>query len=158
MQVLAIEQHYLDNHKRLIKKIARRVGTIWAAEDVVHDAYERAIRYRRACKEDMFGQWFSQILNNSVRSWQASERGHYGPEVDEEEVAETITCPLYPERIMKEVYELIDTKSDIQIEVLSYYFRHELAVTDIADLTTYPYKRVHQIVLRFRNELKELYQ
>ena len=152
-----IEQHYIDNHQRLIKKMSFRAGTMWSAEDVVHTAYERAIRYRRSCRDGMFGQWFSMLLNNALRDFKDLERG-YIPLDQELEETEGIACPHYPENIMREIFELIDTKSADQIEVLTLYFKQDYSAKDIAAITKHSYAKTHQIVTRFRNELKELYR
>lgn len=152
-----INQHYIDNHQRLIKKMSFRAGTIWSAEDVVHTAYERAIRYRRNCREGMFGQWFSMLLNNALRDFKDLERG-YIPLDTEIEETEGSPCPSYPENIMREIFELIDTKSEVQIEVLTLYFKQDYSAKDIAAITKHSYAKTHQIISRFRSELKELYK
>ena len=151
-----IEQHYKDNFKRLCKKMGFRAGTQWAGEDVVQMAYERAIRYQRSCDPSRFGQWFNMLLNNALRDYKNSEKG-YSQGDEQEEQAETVECPHYPERIMREIYELIDTKSEVQIEVLKLHLKHDYSATEIAHLTPYSYAKIHQIIQRFRNELKELY-
>ena len=134
-----------------------RAGTVWAAEDVVHTAYERAIRYQKSFNQEDFGKWFNTVLNNALRDFQAEERG-YTPLGEEDEEAATIDCPHFPEHIMREIYELIDTKSVPQIEVLNLYFKQGYNAVDIANITNYSYAKSHQIIQRFRNELKELYK
>ena len=152
-----IEEHYIANHQRLIKKMSFRAGTQWAGEDVVHTAYERAIRYRRDFTKEEFAKWFSMILNNALRDFQAEEQGYTPIDLDYEEEAET-AFSNYPENIMKEIYELIDTKSVDQMEVLNLFFKHGYSARDIPAITYHSYAKCHQIIQRFRNELKELYR
>jgi DNA-directed RNA polymerase specialized sigma24 family protein len=59
---------------------------------------------------------------------------------------------------MREVFELIDTKSEAQKEVLNLYFHQEYSAIDISRITHINYSTAHQIIQRFRNELKELYK
>ena len=59
---------------------------------------------------------------------------------------------------MKEIFELINTKSEVQIEILNMYFKQEFSAKDIAAITEHSYSKTHQIIQRFRNELKELYR
>lgn len=157
MKVSLIEKHYVENYNRLVKKLTFRAGTVWAAEDVVQTAYERAIRYRRNCDEHRFGQWFSMLLNNALRDFQAEERGHSASDIDDEDVAATLSCPHYPEKIMKEIYDLIDTKSENQMEVLKLYFQHGMSSKDISNITQHSDANCRQIIKRFRDELKDLY-
>lgn len=154
-----IEAHYRKNFNTLVKRLTRRAGTEWSAEDVIQTAYERVIKYYRPLDGDDFERWFAIIISNSLRDFLAAERG-YSPIHDEENVSEEAqydNCPHYPEEIMREVFELILTKSEIQIEVLSLHFKHELSATDIADVTDHSYAKTHKIIQRFRNELRDLY-
>lgn len=152
-----IEQHYLDNRQRLVKKLTFRAGTPEAGEDIVQTAYERAIRYRRSCDPERFNQWFAMLLNNALRDYKNEERGYTQLEDGEEESDDT-GCPHYPEHILREILELIDTKSEVQIEVLTLFFRQGYSAIDISRLTEHSYAKSHQIIQRFRNELKDLYR
>lgn len=159
MEVPVIEKHYIANRDRLIKRVSFRIGgNFHGAEDIVQTAYERAIRYRYSFDGDLFDKWFSTILNNSLREYQNIERGYTQVDEDVEEEAESPSCPHFPLHIMREVFELIDTKSEIQMEVLTLYFRYEYSAIDISRITAIPYGTAHQIIQRFRNELKELYR
>ncbi len=156
MQIAAIENHYNENRQRLVKKMTFRSGSHEAAEDIIQTAYERAIRYRRSCDEPRFNQWFAMLLNNALRDYKNQEMGHSVWDVDDEE-AEDTSCPHYSERIMAEIYDLIDTKSEVQMEVLGLHFKQGYSAIDISHITDHSYAKSHQIIQRFRNELKELY-
>ena len=151
-----IEKHYLINRQRFIKRMTYRAGTPQAAEDIVQTSYERALRYHKSCDRERFDQWFSMLMNNALRDMKNEERGYSNIEITEEE-AESISCPHYPERIMGEIYELLDTKSEVQIEVLSLHLKQGYRAVDISRLTEHSYAKSHHIIERFRNELKELY-
>lgn len=157
MQVAEIEKHYVENVGSLVKKMGYRCGIPEMGWDIVHTAYERALKYHRSCREGMFPQWFSMLLNNSLRDFKNAEKGYTPIGEDQEETAETIGCPHYPSHIMREVFELIDTKSLVQQEVLNLHFKEEYSPKDISAITNYSYAQSHQIIQRFRNELKELY-
>lgn len=157
MDTKQIEQHYLANSPRLLKKLTFRLGSIWAAEDVVHTAYERAIRYQSSCEEGRFDQWFSMVITNAIRDFQNEERG-YSPLHDDYEEAASLDCPHFPEQIMKEIFELIDTKSVDQIEILNFFFKYGYSATDISQITSHSYAKIHKTFQRFRDELKELYK
>lgn len=154
-----IEDYYLKNRSRLIKKMTYRAGSVWAAEDIVHSAFERALRYQDSCDLDRFGQWFSLILNNVLRDHYNEERG-YTPYTleDNPDTNETDACPHYPKQIMREIYDLIDTKSLEQIEILRMHFKNNYRATDIAQITPHSYAKVHKTISRFRIELQTLYK
>lgn len=157
MELSTLEKHYEENFSKLVKKMSFRAGTQWAGEDVVQMAYERAIRYRHSCDPERIGQWFNTILNNALRDYRNAENGYTSLD-DVTEEAETADCPHYPERIMREIYELIGTKSDVQREVLLMHFKQDFSAIDVSRMTSYSYAQCHQIIQRFRNELKEIYK
>lgn len=159
MDVPAIEKHYLTHKDRLIKRTSFRIGgNFHGAEDIVQTAYERALRYRKSFDGGIFDKWFNTILNNCLREYQNTERGYVQPDEEDEELAESMSCPSYPQHVMREVFELINTKSEAQMEVLNLFFKQEYTAIDISRISSIPYGTAHQIIQRFRNELKELYR
>lgn len=157
MQVSDIEKHFKEHRPKYVKRMTFRSGTEEDAEDIVQEAYYRALRYARSCQPEHFEKWFSTILNNCLREQKNVQMGHSAEEFVEEE-AEGTQCPHYSEHVMKEVFELIDTKSPVQKEVLSLFFQQEYSAVDISRITQYSYAQCHQIIRRFRQELKELYK
>lgn len=152
-----IEQHYKENRQRVVKRMMFRAGGIEAAEDIVQTAYERALRYNKSCDPTRFGQWFAMLLNNALRDYKNEEKGYSAVELDEDEMFEP-GCPHYPDRIMAEIYELMNTKSEVQIEVLSLHLKQGYRAVDISRITDHSYAKCHHIIERFRNELKDLYK
>lgn len=153
-----IEQHYLNNYRRLMKTFTFRAGTEWDAEDVIQEAYARALKYYKSFtgKPEEFNKWFYTIINNTLKEYKNIEKG-VAAESFEEEEADGIPCSYVHDRIMGEVYALIDTKSVVQIEVLTLHFKQGFSAKDISYITDVSYSAARQIILRFRNELKDLY-
>lgn len=152
-----IQEHYVANRFKLVKRMTFRAGTQWDAEDIVQQAYEYALRYYKPDVVKDINPWMSTILNNALREFKNSEKGVTTSSFEEEEFEGT-PCTHYPSRVMAEIHELISTKSVLQIEVLNLYIRQEYTARDISRITPYSYAVCHQIIQRFRNELKELYR
>jgi len=151
-----IEKHFRDNRQRLVKRMSYRAGSPAAAEDIVQESYYRALKYHRSFDGKNFDNWFSTILNNTLKEYKNSEKGYSAAEYEEDE-GDGTPCQMYPSRVMVQIFELIETKSLVQIEVLMLYFHQEYTAKDISVITSHTYSQVHQIILRFRNELKDLY-
>lgn len=151
-----VTEHYKENYQRIVGYLRFRAGSEWNAEDVVQEAYYRALKYFPQVAPANFAGWFNRILHNSIKDFMSAERGHIADEFEEEYV-EGNPCNRYNEKVIREIYELIDTKSLIQIEVLSMYFKLGYSPKDIAALTDITYGAAHQIIQRFRNELRDLY-
>lgn len=152
-----VEQHYIDNQRKLLKRMSFRAGTQWDAEDVVQEAYARALKYYKSFDGSNFDRWFNTILNNTLKEHKNSEKGFATTTFEEEEMA-GVPCSHFPDRIVVEIGQLIQTKSLVQIEVLNLYFHQEFSAKDISRITEHSYATTHQIIQRFRNELRELYK
>lgn len=153
-----IEEHYQANRSKLVKRMTFRSGTEWDAEDIVQEAYARAIKYVASFDGRNFDNWFNTILNNSLREYKNSEKGFSTSSIEEEEELEGAPCNQYNKLIVEEIYEIINTKSENQIEVLTLFFQNGYTGRDIARITNHTYAATHQMIQRFRNELKELYK
>ena len=154
MQAL-IEQHYLTNRRNLVKRMSFPAGDY--AEDVVQEAYYRALKYAKSYKAEFsLEKWFSQILNNCLKDHKNTEKGFSAVEFEEDD-QEGIQCTGFGEKVVKEVSDLISTKSVVQMEVLRYAFEQGYTAKEVSELTDYTYSNCRQIILRFRQELKELY-
>ena len=158
MTIPLIENHYLKNRGKLVKRMYFRTGSNAAAEDIVQTAYERAIRYSHTMKGDSFDKWFSIIIRNSLHEYYDAERGYSHWEDDDEETTDDTSCPHYPARVMAEILEMIEKRSIDQREILTFYFEQEYTAKDISQITEYSYAQVHKTISRFRAELKNLYK
>ena len=155
MHIPMIEEHYRKNRQKLVKRMFFRTKDNAAAEDIVQSAYEKAIRFIITWRGEHFDRWLAVILNNSLREYQNNEKGYSHREEDEET---SLDVPHYPSRVMAEINRMIDERSVDHQEVLKMYFQQEYTATDISHITEHSYAKVHQIILRFRNELKEIYK
>lgn len=158
MQISDVEEHYRENRNKLVKKLTFRAGTEEAAEDIIQEAYYRALKYFSSFNQnENFNKWFSTILNNSLREYKNVEKGHIN-EIFEEEEAEGTSCTSYPNHVMRDIFKLIEAKSNVQKEILLLHFKQEYSPIDISRITDYSYANCHQVIQRFRNELKELFK
>ena len=64
---IVIEDHFRRNSSRLVKNLSVKCKGWFNAEDSVHNAYERALRYWDSYEPDMgFDKWFEAVLRNAV--------------------------------------------------------------------------------------------
>ena len=72
-----IEAFYRENYRKQVTKIGYMLsGDFTSAEDVVQEAYRRAVKYENSYSEDRSSlkTWFNTILINSLRDWQKLDR------------------------------------------------------------------------------------
>lgn len=152
-----IEAHYRKHRNNLVHRISFRAGGVQEAEDVVQDAYVRAMQYFDSydvTKE--FDLWFSRVLFNALKDHRRSERGYTVVEFDEEH-EEGIPCQQYNEEVVKQILQRIEDKAPPAKEILYLHFKYGYRVVDIHALVGGGIWAIHKTVSRFREELKELY-
>jgi len=150
-----IDKHYRENKNRYMKRLTFRAGTEWDAEDILHDAYERALKYAPSFNGDDFGAWFNTIVNNALRDHMNASKGYFVSIDDIDE--EAIPCPHYTDRVLEEVYEIIKSKPTVQREVLTLHIKQDYAAIDVSRITDYSYTNCRQIIHQFRKEMKQRY-
>lgn len=156
MHIPAIEEHYRLHRDSYAKRFGRRIGVPELGEDLVQEAYARVLKYQNSFNGEDFDKWFRTILNNCLRDYRNLEKGRIPVKFDEEE-HDGLPNHDYPRHVMRDVMKLVATKSLVQIEVLTLYLEQEYTAIEISQITEHSYAMVHQIILRFRQECKELY-
>lgn len=152
-----IEDHFKANYGRLLKRMTFRSGTEWDAEDVIQEAYCRALKYFKTYDGKHLDQWFSTILNNTLRDYKRSEKGLNTVSLEEDEL-DGVACSSVPDRVMFEIAQRINQKPPDQQEVLHRYFMEGYTVREIHEITGYSYEGAFKLVKRFkRNELEGRY-
>lgn len=152
-----IETHFKENYNRLMKRMTFRAGGHHQAEDIIQEAYARAMKYYNHQRIEEFDKWFSMVLNNAYNDYMRDDIGLSYIE-DEDEPLGLVECGLVTSRTRKEIYDLISTKSESQKEILTLHLRHGYSATDIANVTDYSYAQVHKTISRFKFELETLYK
>ena len=153
-----IQEHYVENRQKLVKRLTFMCGNdSHAAEDVVQEAYYRALKYFESYDGRNISHWINRIIHAAFIDYKNYENGHPLEGLAEEEGI-PVQCEFLPAHMMKEIYELIETKSNVQIEVLTMHFKHEYTAKDVALITEYSYAQCHKIISRFREELRQLYK
>lgn len=152
-----IEKHYKDNYLKLMKRMTFKAGTPEAAEDIIQETYYRALKYKDTCKPETFDKWINMILYNTLRDYKREELGRIEDEFEEQEV-EGHPCSEYSDHVMREIVNLINTKSDSHKEILTLHIVQNYSARDISQITEFSHEMSRKVITRFRNELKEIYK
>ena len=151
-----ILEYYEENFDRLVKKISYRVGGHHNGEDVVQEAFARAIKYKhtfRAVPEE-FERWFTTILNNATRDFKKEDRR--GGMTSDAYESEELDLDMNRERLAREVrQEMTKLKPDHATILDMFYSGHTAKeITEVVD-TSVP--NIRKIVYRFKESMKEKY-
>jgi RNA polymerase sigma factor (sigma-70 family) len=153
-----IEEFYAKNFNNLVKKLTFRAGTPWDAEDAIHDAFERAIKYFASFDPDKstFPMWFNRILVNAIKDHYNRNQGRNDVEF-EEDMVDGIPCGHYADKVVAEIRERITTRKPHIAEILHLFFEKGYGAKDISRMVESSHIAVNQTIFRFREELRRDY-
>ena len=154
-----IEQHHRESFDRLVIVYSHRAGGKWAAEDVVQEAFSRALKYRNSFDETKqeFGGWFNGILNNSLREYKHKER-LLGMSVEYTEEMDELTPLLeWEDNLISAVKKDIDGKSEQVRQALWLYLFRRYKPREIAQVVEMSNTHIRTTVKEFKQEMRAKY-
>lgn len=157
MSVAELETYYSDNFNNLVKRVSGQAGSLENGEDVVQEAFARALQYIHTFDGKLpFENWFSRILQNSLRQFKVDQR-NYGMNMSDEEA--DIPCPICLEnkRLVQDVKNYIRTNTpEDEREILTLYYIRGYSFQDIVRITDEKYRRVNYVVYKFNDTIRKL--
>jgi len=154
-----LEAYYVAERDNLLRRLNFSAGTPENAEDILQEAFTRALTYwdtfDPANKE--LGAWFSTILKNSMRDFKRDEWLFGMGEEFDEELYDPQEMEIPEGELLRQIYEMVDSKGDAQKEILLLYFEKHYKFKDIQNITGLKYRTVRGVVERFKVEVKDKY-
>lgn len=154
-----IEQHHLDNFDRLVIVFSHRAGGRWNSEDVVQEAFTRALKYSNSFDEDKqeFGGWFNGILNNALRDYTKDVR-LLGMSVEyTEDMDELIPLLEWESDLIDAVKKDIERKSEGIRQALWLYLFRQYKPREIAQVVDMTNAHIRTAVKEFKQENQKKY-
>lgn len=157
-----IEHYYRESYPKKVKLISRILrGDMTLAEDVVQEAFARAIRFKKSFNPSRgtLDKWFNSILFNSLHSIQSENKG----------IIHVSTDRLTPQDVLEE--DQLSSRPDLDNYISSCIKQvtnsSHRRILELFFLMGYTSKEISQIeykisqtnvttiVMRFRDKLKE---
>ena len=154
---------YESDWDGFVKRISNRVGGAVNAEDVVQEAFTRALKYHKVFdSKRSLKKWFNTVLNNAAADFVREERDKGGVRYDEDEVVEETTDTLdklmfdseMVEKVIAHIDELVDpARTAVRGHLVYGYTSEEVAqyCEDIKPAT------IRKLVQRFKESMVEKY-
>ena len=152
-----ITEFYIKNSRELHKRVANRAGGAYNAEDVVQEAFSRALKYWDSFDPNrhQLGAWFNTILNNALKDFKREEL-IYGMCVEfDEELDSGVRMNTTNKNILEKIEQLIQSKRDSTRDLLDLYYLKGYKVRDVVQALDVNSQAVRTAVLRFKVEVKE---
>jgi len=148
--------HYVDNFDMLCVQVGKIVGYN-DAEDVVQEAYTRALKYSKSYEGDgssaSFGAWLSSIIFNCIKDFHRENRMR-GMTSEELEGIEDETSKPINKLVLKRVIDTVDKEPKQKRELLRLFFFKQFTTKEIAELLPFTHSNVRVIIHYFRKKLR----
>lgn len=153
-----ITNYYKNNYGSCVKSVYRRVGSTPNAEDVVQDAFTKALQYWGSYNQkEPFEGWFITILNNCCRDYVQKERlGGAIDDISIDELTEELTDESpkdYPSKLVRRV---INESKPRSRDILTAYFFKDMPPADISNLYGVANKTIRMCIYRFKSRIKRM--
>lgn len=156
----AIEQYYRENYGKLVKSVANRVGGMYNAEDVVQEAFFRALKYSDTYDHEVseLQTWFGNILKRAMYSFKRDElqQGMVRDGLDTEEPVEDFRA--LGVSTLKEVAEEISQKKESHRVVLDLAYIKGYRPREIVEIVDEGIRNIYTILDRFKQEMVDKYE
>ncbi len=153
-----IESYYKDNYDKLVKSVSYRVGSMCNAEDVVQEAFTRALQYKDSFRQDgNLANWFAQILRNCVRDFQQDLRMNGMTVEFEEDHDELVEDKQESKSLLKRIEYEIDKYRSPKRDILSLIFLKGFKPKEVPKEFNVSPTSVWQIACRFRAKMMDRY-
>ena len=155
--MVALGDYYSNNFDELVKRYVNRAGSVQNAEDVVQEAFARALKYLPTFDgKKPLENWFSRILQNSLREFKVAER-NYGMNMSNEDADIPDPICLENKRLVNDVKRYIEKNMpEDEREILILYYIRGYSFQDIVRITDEKYRRVNYVVYKFNDVIRKL--
>jgi len=154
-----ITNHYLANYNKLVKTSQRRVPdhSLALAEEVVQEAYARALKYFVTFnpKINSFDVWFKKILRNATNDCRFTEQERGVTYQLDENIEDVSVTKEEKKQYIDILYIIYNTYNNRDKEILLLFFLYNYTSKDISEYTGIKDTTIRQIILRFRNKIRD---
>jgi RNA polymerase sigma factor (sigma-70 family) len=150
-----IENHYRANRNTIVKKFRNTAGSYASSEDVVQEAYARALQYWNSYDAAQpLDRWFNRILLNCLSDAKKSERATSSSE-DAVATEDEFPPNALDKLMLQDVRKLVDKEPDNIRTILDLYLFKQYKAKEISEIVPETHGNVRLIVHNFRKKLRD---
>lgn len=153
-----IEDYYKSNYERLVKSYTRRCGTPWDAEDVVQEAFTRALTHvDKYGRTEPVANWITRIVFNTFCDWKREQRAGGSSVSYSDEDYDPIEGNQERKVLVDKVRSHISNKYDEKTqEVINLFYFCNYKAREIGELTGLSTSLVLNKLADFRKVMQEV--
>lgn len=156
-----IEQFYRENYSSYVKRIARKAGGLENAEDIIQEAFYRALKYKDTFnlenKTDV-EVWFNTIVRRALYDFKRIELKQGMTSAIDSGETEAVERDGVDQVTADEILKILEEKPNIEHrQVLYLALVRQYPPRDISQVLDMNTNTIKSIVDRFKTEMAERY-
>ena len=154
-----IEEHYRTNSKRLVKRFSGVGRSRHNSEDLVQEAYTRALQYWKSFNaekfsdENSFDKWFMRIVVNCMKDKIKEEKEHGA--VSGVDVPADVRPNVLNRLIIEDVRKIIAKEAENIRYILTLFFFEQYKGAEIAEIVPESHSYIRLLIHNFRKHLRD---
>ena len=158
---MILEEFFKKEYVVLVKRIKARNMQECDAEDVVQEAFYRAVKYIKTYNPERqkIGAWFSTILNNAFKDYRhVNYTGEYKFREEDEELVGDLEEETFNKQIARELKKEIATRPEVERNILYAAFELGFSYKACSQVFDVSFTKVQFILQEFRKEMRSKYE
>jgi RNA polymerase sigma factor (sigma-70 family) len=151
-----LERFYRNKYQTLVKNYSIRCGSVEDAEDIVQEAFTRALTYKSSYKpEEYFSNWMTRIVYHCFCDWKRDQKLQGGTITFNEEDHEPKDGADSKEEFAAFVRQMMKDETERAQEVINLAYCCNYRSTEIAKFLDLSKNTVDWYTMTFRERIKE---
>ena len=152
-----LTEFYAEQYDKLVKRVSYRAGGPANAEDVVQEAFTRALTYIDSFEpdRDALGAWFNTILNNALKDFKKQER-RQGATTDEP-IIEDFDKYMYQQEQLEVIFQEIDDMPEPSRSIIRNFVVLGYSAKEVARMVDANIIAIRNTVQLFREYIRRQY-
>lgn len=156
-KVETLTAYYKGNRQRLVDNYTKRCGNSADAEDVVQEAFTKALTYiDRYVETEPFSNWMTRIVYNTFCDWKKEQKAGGVTVSFCDESYDPIEGTEYKKAMVDKVKGFVDSYDDRTKEVVNLFYFCNYKAREIAEITGLSLSLVLRTLYEFRSLMKEI--
>lgn len=153
-----LTKYYNNNRQRLVDNYTKRCGSVWDAEDVVQEAFTKALTYiDRYNDSEPFSNWMTRIVYHEFCDWKKDNKLAGATVSFDEKACDPIEGNEQRKQFVDNIIKMFDSESRQGSEILNLHFCCNYKIHEVARFLDISENIVRHTVYFFRKRLaKEL--
>ena len=152
----ALTEYYNEMHDKLVQRFQKRSGGWHNAEDVVQEAFARALKYINSFDPEHkpMAAWFNSILNNAFKDFRKEER-RQGMVAEEDQIIDDLDTIVFKSETVEALLNHIDEMPEPKKTVIRLFVIQGYTAEEILQQTELNIASVRKIVHEFYTDVRE---